>query len=66
MITKARKKVNDFVEPPSSEDKTQESVTSWVERSVEDGKDKRKQQYGGKISCRGSPKKGRSSLRQRP
>jgi hypothetical protein len=47
-ITKARKRVKEFVEPPSSEDKddAKESVASWVERSVVGDEDDSRQQYG--------------------
>jgi hypothetical protein len=47
-ITKARKKVKEFVEPPSSEDEddAKESVASWVERSVAGDKDDGRQRYG--------------------
>jgi hypothetical protein len=62
-ITKARKKVKEFVEPPSSEDKddAKESVTSWVERSVAGSEDDGRQRHGRRGSFRGSQKKRRSS-----
>jgi hypothetical protein len=51
-ITKARKKVREFVEPPSSEDKddVKKSVASWVERSVVGDEDDSRQRYGGRGS----------------
>ncbi len=47
-ITKAQKKVKEFVEPPSSEDEgdAKESVASWVKRSIADDKDNGRQRYG--------------------
>ncbi len=67
MITKAWKKVKEFVEPPSSEeeDDAEESVTSWVEKSVADDEDNGRQWYGWRGSFRGSQKKRRSLWRRR-
>jgi hypothetical protein len=68
MITKARKKVKEFVEPPSSEDEddARESVASWVKSSIACDEDDGRQRYGGRGSFRGSQKKRRSlSRRQR-
>jgi hypothetical protein len=66
-ITKAKKKVKDFVEPPSFEEEdARESVASWVKKHAAGGEDKRKQQYSDRGSRRGSPeKKGSSSCEQR-
>jgi hypothetical protein len=49
-ITKAQKKVKEFIKPPSSEDKddAEESVASWVEKSVADDEDNGRQRYGGR------------------
>jgi hypothetical protein len=47
-ITKARKRVKEFVEPPSSEDEDdkKESVATWVESIVAGNEDDGRQRYG--------------------
>jgi hypothetical protein len=51
-ITKARKRVREFVELPSSEneDDAKKSVASWVERSIVGDDDDSRQRHGGRGS----------------